>query len=172
MTHPAHHRSPRSTDRNRCLLAAMVTITVGGCSGVRTSFHPTDPSFVASPLQGASPRVYFFAEDVPKVSMRSVGIVEVSVPEGQREEIRLAEAAAAEGKELGCWALVRHSVFLTIQGQPNAWLSWRSGVLLVHGSGGMGGGSSYSGHFEPQPERSRRTESFDCVLRGGGTAST
>lgn len=145
-----------------------LTITTAGCSGVQISFRRTDPSFVASPLEGAvTPRVYFFAEDVPKVPLRSVGIVEVSVPGGHRDEMKaFTDGAVAKGKELGCWALVRHTVYERIQKQARAWSERHYGVRLVHGSGssGGGGGSSY-GHAEPHGELPRRTESFDCVVR-------
>lgn len=148
------------------LTMAMVT---AGCSGTRASFRPTDPSFVPSPLQGASLRVYFFKEEVPNVPMRSVGIVEVSVPGGDREERRITDAAAAKGKELGCWALIRHSVYSEMQKHASAWFGRHSGVMLVHGSGGGGGGGSGSyGHYEPERERK---ESFDCVVRRDGAAS-
>lgn len=153
--------------------AFAMTMATAGCSGIQTSFQPTDPSFVARPRQDASPRVYFFAEDVPKVPVHSVGIVEVSIPGGHRDETRaLMDGAAAQGKELGCWALIRHSVYLQMQKHSSAWSGRRSGVMLVHGSrGGGGGGSGSYGYAEPQAERPRRIESFDCVIRRDGAAS-
>lgn len=130
-------------------------------SSVRAVFHPSDPSFRATP--GALPRAYLENEldAVPRVPMRSVGLIEVTVPasSGMR---RVVEAAAEKGRQLGCWILVEHSAFATLQ--SSAALPFGARAYLAHGGGG-GGGHGPVAASGAQASDGAITGEFDCVMQ-------
>ncbi len=129
--------------------AAMV-----GCSAsTRSVFRPTDPTF--TPRPGPTPPVYLQQNigDVPKEPMRSVGLIEVTVP-GSSGIKRAIEVATAKGRELGCWILIEHSAFATVQ--SSASLDHGATIVLAHGSGPHIGG--------PVAPEGKVTARFDCVV--------
>ena len=129
---------------------ALALFAVGCASGVRASFRPTDASF--TPRPAAKPLVYIRSADVPRGPMRSVGIIEVSVPKGRGIEGAI-EAAATKGQEIGCGLLVEHSVFGELEAR--AFLDHGAAVTLVHGG---------PPHVQNPSPRSL-TKEFDCVVR-------
>lgn len=136
-------------------LAVLSGAGVMGCSGgVRSVFHPSDPAF--RPTPGPMPRVYLEIDlaDVPKVGMRSVGLIEVRVPKSSGIE-RAIDVAAEKGRELGCWILIEHSTFARVE--PRASLDHGAIVTLAHGGVGHVGRS-------PSP-RASVTAEFDCIVR-------
>lgn len=82
----------------------MVLLGFMGCAhSGHIAFQSTDSSFRPRPRSSA-PDVYRRRDSVPQVALRSVGIIEVSGSEASAR-------AAAKGQELGCWALIEHSIF-------------------------------------------------------------
>lgn len=143
----------------------LVRLTIIGallaCSGasVQTAFHPSDPSFRGAP--GPAPRAYLENEldGVPKVRMRSVGLIEVTVPASSGIH-RAVEAAVVKGRELGCWILVEHSAFATLQ--SGASLPFGARIYLAHGGGGHSPSAPAAG---AQASDGTVTAEFDCVLQ-------
>jgi hypothetical protein len=129
-------------------------ISFASCGNSASSvFHPSDPSFRPSP--GPKPPVYLLRNlaEVPRVQMRSVGLIEVTVAE-RRGNTAAAEVAAEQGRELGCWIVVEHGAFTSLQTRASRDHDAR--VLLVHS------GASHISHASP---RARHTVQFDCVLQ-------
>ncbi len=143
--------------RSAAFLLIVVSFSSGassGCAGsVRATFHPIDETFRPSP--GPAPRVYVEGNiaDVPKVGLRSVGLIEVTVPQSSGIDRAIA-VAIDKGRELGCWILIEHSAFATVS--SSAELDHGARMILAHGAGPtpQGGG----------PKRKLVTE-FDCVIQ-------
>lgn len=131
------------------LVATLFMSLVGCAARAQTTFHPTDASFTAR-SRSSDPKVYLHAEDVPSGALRSVGIIEVR---GIDAEVK----AAAKGRELGCWAVIDHAVFVKMQRvrTENAPLGNASdtNALLAHGGA-------------PHVETTRipQNTKFDCVM--------
>lgn len=143
--------------RTAALLSIVVTLLGGvaslGCSrSTRSVFRPSDPAF--TPRAGAIPTVYLRRniEDVPKQGMRSVGLIEVTVPTGSGIDGAM-EAAAKKGSELGCWILIEHAAFAEMQSRAS--LDHGATVILAHGAGP---------HIGRPPSPGQRME-FDCVVQ-------
>ena len=153
----------------RPFLPVLLLTGLFGCTGMNSSFHQTDPSFQPAPVfaGGGSPAVYLNEKEVPRVPIRSVGIITVAAWPGiSAEELR--QKAAAKGKELGCWAVIEHSAFLMLQVHPSAWMGESEAkVILVHdgGHGGGGGSGSGGGGGHGGGSGSRGDRRFDCVVR-------
>lgn len=143
------------------MMRSIVFAALVACSGssVRAVFHPSDPSFRATP--GTLPRAYLENEldAVPRVPMRSVGLIEVTVPASSGMH-RVVEAAAEKGRELGCWILVERSAFATLQ--SSAALSFGARAYLAHGGGGGHGPVPPTG---AQASDGSITAEFDCVMQ-------
>ena len=96
-------------------------------------------------------------DEVPTSGIRSVGIIEVTVPESSGIQ-RTLDVAAKKGQELGCWILVEHSAFMNLESKASS--RFGAVVVLVHGgghtAGGSPGGNASSG--------GTLTAEFDCVL--------
>ena len=137
-----------------------------GCAELSTSFHQTDHAFRPTPARGGSPAVYMDPRDVPRVHMRSVGVITILAPAGVGSRA-LVRAAAAKGEELGCWAVVEHSVYLLVQGRDSSWDGEPMVMLLpVHGGGGGGGSAGGSQQsYGSVPERLPAETLFDCVIK-------
>ena len=133
-----------------CAVAHIATACGGG--GARVAFHATDATFRGAP--GPAPRAYLAADvdAVPRVKMRSVGLIEVQVPKGGGSG-RAVEVAVEKGRELGCWILVEHSIFATVQSRAS--LAFGARIYLVHGE---------APHIRTSRPEWRKTE-FDCVVR-------
>jgi len=132
-----------------------------GCGGPTTNiaFQQSDPAF--RPAPGAKPRVYLEGDEaeIPKVPMRSVGLVVLSVPEGSGIAGGL-ELARQKGQQLGCWILVEHSVFVSLHSaQSRVELAYGATIVLVHATGGGVGHAK-----EPKTEGQISAE-LDCVLQ-------
>ncbi|MEJ7598378.1 MAG: hypothetical protein WKG01_10745 [Kofleriaceae bacterium] len=134
------------------LLGGVASIACSG--GTRSVFRPSDPAF--TPRVGENPVVYLHhnIEDVPKQRMRSVGLIEVTVPNGAGID-RAVDAAAKKGSELGCWILIEHSVFAALESRAS--LDHGATVILAHGPG------LHIGR-QPSPTRERSAQ-FDCVVQ-------
>jgi hypothetical protein len=138
---------------------ALGALALAGCSAsVRVAFHPTDISFTPTP-RDSEPNVYLARNEVPQVTLRSVGIIEITAPLSEA-----SKAAAAKGKELGCWALIEHSVFDRMQSgsqMPRETRSSRpaeANVLVAHGG---------IDHVRGDPTRRAKhslVTQFDCVM--------
>lgn len=150
--------STRTT--SRAIVAAAATLIVG-CSStsVRSVFHPTDPRYV--PARGARPRVYLESNlaEVPKAGFRSVGLIEVTVPESSGTQ-RAIEVAADKGGELGCWILIERSAFEALG--PRTSLDHGATIYLAHGGGGGGGDT----HGPANSSEGRLSAEFHCMLQG------
>lgn len=147
--------------KNGLCSSAFLLVGLLGCSGMSASFHQTDDTFLPVPIAIGSPAVYFFPKEVPAAPMRSVGIITVVAPAatGSRE---LARLVAAKGKEVGCWALVEHSVFLLMQSRSTLWdVGPTAKIVLVHGGGGGAGG----GHPYESAGESEKKSTFDCLIK-------
>ncbi len=142
-----------SPHRRALLLAAVASGGVA-CGGdrARVAFHPTDTSFRAAP--GPAPRVYLAADvgEVPPVKLRSVGLIEVAVPVSKGMS-RAVELAVERGRQLGCWILVEHSIFATVQSR--AVVGFGGTIYLTHGGA----------HFTKTAGPSLTRTEFDCVVR-------
>lgn len=152
----------------RTVLPLLLLPGLFGCAGMNSSFHQTDPSFQPTPVSagGDSPAVYLNEKDVPKVAIRSVGIITiVAWPGISTEELR--QKAAAKGKELGCWAVVEHSAFVMLHLHTSALDKPGATVILVHDGGGHGGGGGggSGGGGSGGGSGSRSDRRFDCVVR-------
>lgn len=133
-----------------------------GCSRITISFHPTDHSFQALPASEHSPVVYLDPGNVPSVPMRSVGLITIVGP-WDFSDRELVQAAAAKGKELGCWAVIEHTVYLRLLHKHSFWDGEGTTLVIpVHGGGGGGGGQGSYGSVGGPP---RRKTSFDCVVK-------
>lgn len=141
------------------MLKLLTLTALLGCSGnsVRAVFHPTDPAFRGAPAS-APPKAYLERDiaEVPRTRMRSVGLIKVTVPESSGIE-RAVELAVEKGRELGCWIIVEHAAFVSLQ--SSAALSFGARVYLTHGGGG---GDSRSSDAV--------TAEFDCVLQAEQSA--
>jgi hypothetical protein len=129
---------------------ALDLLALVGCSeGVRITFHPTDTSFSPRP-RASQPKVYLDRDQVPRVALRSVGIIEVSGRDA-------AAKAARKGQALGCWALVEHSVLDSIERRPQAKVP----------SSGLSETNALVAHGGVHPVTSVRpsvVRQFDCVM--------
>lgn len=116
--------------RMRSAICLALAWAVGCSSSPQTVFHPTDSSFRPSP--GPSPKLYDRSNvaELRLVGMRSVGRIEVNVPESSGKK-RVIELAVEKGRELGCWALVEHSAFATLKTA----LENGARIWLAHGGG-------------------------------------
>ncbi len=133
-----------------------VAVVVAACSsGIRSSFLATDPSFTPSP--GATPMVYLDPSEVPRIPLRSVGIIEVTVP-GSSGVSGAVEAAAAKGREIGCAMLVEHSVFDEVVSRARG---GGHGATFVFAHGG----GPEPAHHESSSDDGTLTAEFDCVVR-------
>jgi hypothetical protein len=131
---------------------AVVFVTVLGCGQtIRSTFQATDPTFTPSP--GPTPRVYVESNraDIPRVKLRSVGVLAITVAKKYGLS-RAVELAADKGRELGCWAVIEHSTFETLQSHA---LSFDARVILAHGP------PHTPKHAGPP---TTLTVEFDCVL--------
>jgi len=121
--------------------------TIGCSSSAQAIFHATDSGFRPSP--GSVPKLYDRSNvaELRMMSVRSVGRIEVNVPESSGKR-RVIELAVEKGRELGCWVLVEHSAFLTLK------MALEDGarIFLAHGGG-----------HDASPGALRAE--FDCVLR-------
>lgn len=133
------------------------TGSMGCSSSLRVSFHPSDSTFTPTP--GPLPRIYMESNlhEVPTSGIRSVGIIEVTVPASSGTQ-RTFDVAAKKGQELGCWILVEHSAFMNLASKASS--RFGAVVVLVHGdghaAGGSTGGNASSG--------GTLTAEFDCVV--------
>lgn len=82
--------------------------------------------------------------------MHSVGIIEVADARGSRA----SEIAAAKGRELGCWAVVEHDIY--IAAAKAALNEFGARIILAHGT------AIHVTNARPPGAAAR----FDCVLRG------
>ena len=136
----------------------LMIVGVLGCSTKpRVVFHATDPKFSAEP--GSVPRGFTEENisEVPKEPMHSVGIIEVTFL--QRHLDLAVERAIEKGRELGCWIVVEHGVFLQLRTQAS-----RDGgvtIILVHG------GAPHTPSVRPPAD----VMQFDCVVRGAAAKS-
>lgn len=143
------------------LCGVLGSLVLAGCSAsVRVAFRATDASFRPS-ARASKPNVYLQRDEVPQVALRSVGIIEVTAAASEGAEVTIK--AAAKGKELGCWALVDHSVFEGMRGSPMQRGRQSSGfdgtnALLAHA------GLAHGGAKMSKPVRPLVTQ-FDCVLK-------
>lgn len=146
------------------LIAAAVGFACG--PGVETAFRRTDASF--TPRMGRTPEVYLYSIEMPAARMRSVGVVAVSVPARSGIE-GVVRAAAAKGREIGCWALVEQALF--------ARMSARAGAGGLHGAAPIpihrGGLPAFRFTHQrvvipPPPDRSVVAARFECVFRHDG----
>ncbi len=78
--------------------------------------------------------------------MRSVGLIRINLPESSGRK-RVLELAVEKGRELGCWVLVEHSAFTSL----NAELEDGARIFLAH----AGGHEAAPGALQAE---------FDCVL--------
>lgn len=104
-------------------------------------------------------------DEVPKSGIRSVGLIEVTVPESSGMQ-RALDVAAKKGQELGCWILVEHSAFATIE--SGAATRFGAAVILAHGGGHNAGASSHSG----ESSGGTLSAEFDCILPAGADVTT
>lgn len=145
------------------VLAVSVAVMVGtptiGCGvSTRSVFHPTDRSF--RPAPGSKPAVYLSIDDVPKLGMRSVGLIEVTVPESSGIKGAI-DVASKKGSELGCWILIEESIFATVQ--MRASLDHGVTLQLAHGGGGTDPGGQ--GHGASGASGGKLTAEFHCVVQ-------
>lgn len=140
-----------------------VVVLIGCASATRSAFHQSDPSF--RPSRGSAPRVYLERDldQVPPGALKSVGLVEVTVPESSGIA-RAIELAAEKGREVGCWILVEHEAFAALQTtrQSRVELSHGAIIMLAHGGGGGGGDAPSS--------EGMLTVEFDCVIEARSAA--
>lgn len=126
----------------------LALVIVVGCSGsASVVFHSTDPNF--HPNAGSPPKLYDRSNvaELRHLSVRSVGRIEVNVPESSGKK-RVIELAVEKGRELGCWVLVEHSAFATLKTA----LQDGARIFLVHGGG-----------HDASPGALRAE--FDCVVK-------
>ncbi len=124
---------------------------VAACSrSQRAVFRPSDPTFV--PAAGDTPRAYTNSNiaELPSVSVRSVGIIEVVVR--TESEQRAAAIAVDKGQQLGCWAVIEHAAFMRLQSR----LVDGATIYLAHGA------PPPTGNAGPR----ERIVKFHCVVRG------
>lgn len=86
--------------------------------------------------------------------MRSVGFIQVTVP-GDSGISRAIEVATAKGRDLGCWILIEHGAFATVQ--SSAPLDHGASIILAHGPGLHIRG--------PVGPKGKLTAKFDCVMQ-------
>jgi len=144
------------------LCGILGSLVLAGCSAsVRVAFRTTDASFRPSP-RASEPKVYLQRDEVPQVALRSVGIIEVTAAASESAEVTIK--ASAKGKELGCWALVDHSLFDEMQrGSQTRGGTQSSGfsgtnALLAHG--GMD-----HGRVQVSKPANPLVTLFDCVMK-------
>lgn len=88
--------------------------------------------------------------------MRSVGLVEVTVPESSGIK-GASDAAVRKGQEVGCQLLIEHAAFEELGGRTGqVILADHTSVILVHGAAPHVGAA-------PHP-RASLTAQFDCVI--------
>ncbi len=95
--------------------------------------------------------------------MRSVGIVMVSVPARNGLE-GVIHAAAAKGREIGCWALVEESLFAQLASRAAAGNEAGAAPVLVHQRRWVGQRVG----IPPPRDRSVVAAEFECVFRHDG----
>ena len=139
-----------------CVAASLLAI---GCSvGTHSAFHQTQPRF--SPRPGRAPRVYLHLAEVPDLPLRSVGVIWVSVPAGHGIK-GVAEAAAARGRTVGCWALVERSIFSRLRSRQAGGQEIRRMAILVQEIRPL----VHRKVIVPPPaDRSVITAEFECVI--------
>lgn len=144
-------RVPSTVSLTRSLL--FVACLAGCGASTRATFHASDPNFRQRP--GPAPRAYLEADvdKIPRVPMRSVGIIEVVVPNSS-VTARGVQAAIEKGRDLGCWIVVEHSVFVVARSRAS--LDFGARIYLAHGP---------APHISGAPRRSAKIE-FDCVVQG------
>jgi hypothetical protein len=137
-------------------IARISVVALIGCAGTSHSvvFQSTDQTFVAQ--AGQTPAVYVEADDVkgPKSTLRSVGLIKVTARESSGLE-HVIELAAEKGRELGCWMVIEHKAFESMQAQVE--LEGGGSIILAHGA---------APHAGPAPRPNNRTTVFDCIVRG------
>lgn len=89
--------------------------------------------------------------------MRSVGLIEVTMPKSTGID-RAVEAAAKKGSELGCWIVVEHSAFASLESRAS--VAHGATVILAHGVPHVGRTAS--------PKQ--RIAQFDCVVQLNSSA--
>ncbi len=142
----------RPAQRMISVTVLAVGLSVGCGPSTRAVFHPSDPGFVPKP--GANPPVYLERNlaEVPHQPMRSVGLIEVTVPETSGID-RAIEVAAEKGRDLGCWILIEHAAFASVRSRAS--LEHDASVILAHGGADM---------HRPVMAPGKLTAKFDCVL--------
>lgn len=171
MTDPVTVDSPdmqwRYVTRMRSVALRSIVVTVFGavacvgCSATtRSVFHPSDPAF--TPRAGQMPAVYLQRniETVPMQRMRSVGLIQVTVAHGKGID-RAVDAAAKKGSELGCWIVIEHSAFVSLESRAS--LDHGAAITLAHGP---------APHISrlPTPERGRIMQ-FDCIVKANSVSA-
>lgn len=138
-------RTPEQKPFLRFIETVAGSVLVIGCAaGGHVEFRQTNASFKPSP-RSSEPIVYRVGDVVPNVKLQSVGMIEVR---GGDVDAR----AAAEGKQLGCWALIEHSLFDHLQRQPRTSSSSEAIALFAHG------GAPHVSSVRPP-----LSTQFDCV---------
>lgn len=135
-------------------VAVVTLIVMLGCAQTAHSvFHATDAAFTPKP--GPTPRVYVDSNrtEVPRAKIRSVGVIEITVPKKDGVK-RAIEVAAEKGRELGCWMLIEHSTFETLQSRAS--LEFGASITLVHGP--------VSAPPNMRGPNSKLTAKFNCVV--------
>ncbi|MBA3395055.1 MAG: hypothetical protein H0T89_20580 [Deltaproteobacteria bacterium] len=146
----------RITRRELYWMGCVVTAASSCAPNVRSVFRATDSTF--SPNPGPTPRVYVESnlEEAPRSKMRSVGIIEITVPRSKGMEYAI-KAAATKGGELGCWAVIEHGAFAKLQSQAS--LEFGASVELAHGA--HGGAPA----LHPSSPAKKLSAEFDCVMQ-------
>ena len=137
----------------------LLVASVLGCGPtITSSFHATDPTFTPTP--GPAPRVYVESNraDIPRVKLRSVGVLTITVAK-KHGLSRAVELATERGRELGCWLVIEHGIFEKRHAHA---LTFGARVILAHGP------PHTPKHAGPP---TRLTVEFDCVLPASDASS-
>lgn len=143
-------------------VAVVIPLVVLGCAQAAQSvFHASDAAFTPTP--GPTPRVYVDSSraDVPRAKIRSVGVIEITVPKKDGVK-RAIELAADKGRELGCWMLIEHSTFEMLQSRAS--LDFGASIILAHGP--------VSAPPNIRGPGSKLTAEFDCVMPASESTRT
>lgn len=146
----------KRTSMRRALVATVIMTTSSCGASTRAVFHPTDESF--RPTRGSKPSVCLAVEDVPKLGMRSVGFIEVTVPENSGIKGAI-DVATEKGIEVGCWILIEESIFAALK--TRASLDHGATIQLAHGGGGGDHGGQEQG---ASGSNGKLTVRFHCVV--------